>query len=212
MSDTYWPLDDLRLTTPDLELHVASEAEQVRLAELMPDDVETDPSLPAYDIADPALRRGIALRQVLWRAFGNWRPESWVLPFVVSRHGELIGLQAVEGDDFGTLRTVDSYSLLVRSARGKGLGKQMREAVLALAFGPLGAVRAISSAWHDNHASLGVSRSLGYLPNGEVLHRHGDRVDVMVHLRLTREDWLARTDRPPVEIAGFEPCRPLFGL
>jgi RimJ/RimL family protein N-acetyltransferase len=81
-----------------------------------------------------------------------------------------------------------------------------------LAFGPLGAVRAISSAWHDNHASLGVSRALGYLPNGETLHRHDDRVDVMVHLRLTREDWLARTDRPPVEIAGFEPCRPLFGL
>ena len=40
----------------------------------------------------------------------------------------------------------------------------MRRAVLALAFGPLGAEAAITSAWPDNGASLGVSQSLGYLP------------------------------------------------
>lgn len=88
----------------------------------------------------------------------------------------------------------------------------MRDAVLALAFGPLEAVRAITSAWQDNHASLGVSRALGYVPNGDQLRRRGDGIDVMVHLRLAREDWLARADRPPVEITGFEPCRPLFCL
>jgi RimJ/RimL family protein N-acetyltransferase len=208
----YWPLFDLRLATPELELRVATEADQVPLGDRLPDDVEGE-AIPAYDLGGRQAARGTELHQVYWRAFGTWRPDSWTIPFVVFHDGELIGLQALEGpDDFVRLRTVDSFSLLVREARGKGYGKQMRDAVLTLAFGPLEAVRAITSAWQDNHASLGVSRALGYVPNGEQLRRRGDGIDVMVHLRLTCEDWLARSDRPPVEITGFEPCRPLFCL
>jgi len=207
----YWPLFDLTLTTPDLELRVATEPVLLRLADVMPDDVDVDPSLPRYGDPDSRMALGAGLFQSYWRAFGTWRPDSWAIPFLVFRGGDLIGMQALEGDDFATLRTVDSFSLLVREARGKGYGKQMRDAVLALAFGPLEAVRAVTSAWHDNHASLGVSKALGYVDNGEVLHRRDDGVDVMVHLRLSREAWLARSDRPPVDIAGFEPCRPLFG-
>jgi hypothetical protein len=55
----------------------------------------------------------------------------------------------------------------------------MRRAVLALTFGPLQARAAIAEAWHDNHASQGVSRALGYRPNGESLHRRGDGVDTI---------------------------------
>jgi RimJ/RimL family protein N-acetyltransferase len=208
----YWPLFDLRLTTPDLELRVATEADLSVLSDELPMDVEIDPGLPRFDIDDARRARGASLHQLYWRALGTWRPESWTIPFAVRRAGHPIGLQALEGDDFVKLRTVDSFSLLVTGVRGQGYGKQMRDAVLGLAFGPLGAVRAVSSAWHDNHASLGVSRALGYVDNGETLHRHDDRVDVMTHLRLTRDDWLERSDRPPVEIGGFEPCRPLFGL
>jgi len=105
----------------------------------------------------------------------------------------------------------DRHSLLP-SARGRGYGKQMRAAVLALAFGPLRARAAITSAWHDNHASLGVSRVLGYRPNGESLHARGERADVMVHMRLQRADWLARGSAGQFQISGFEACRPLFGL
>jgi RimJ/RimL family protein N-acetyltransferase len=208
----YWPLFDLCLATPDLELRVATETDQMALADRLPDDVDGE-AIPTYDLGGRRADRGTVLHQVYWRAFGTWRPESWTIPFVVFHDGDLIGLQALEGaDDFVRLRTVDSFSLLVRQARGKGYGKQMRDAVLTLAFGPLEAVRAITSAWQDNHASLGVSGALGYVPNGEQLRRRGDGIDVMVHLRLIREDWLGRTDRPPVEITGFEPCRPLFGL
>lgn len=208
----YWSLFDLRLATADLDLLVATEADLVPLGDRLPDDVDGE-ALPTYDIGGRPVARGTVLHQVYWRAFGTWRPDSWTIPFVVLRDGELIGLQALEGaGDFVRLRTVDSFSLLVREARGRGYGKQMRDAVLALAFGPLEAVRAITSAWQDNHASLGVSRALGYVPNGDQLRRRGDGIDVMVHLRLAREDWLARADRPPVEITGFEPCRPLFCL
>ena len=97
-------------------------------------------------------------------------------------------------------------------APGRGYGKQMRSAVLALAFGPLHAQAAITCAWHDNHASLGVSRALGYRPNGESLHAHGHRVDVMKHMRLLRADWLANGIGDHMLITGFEDCRPLFGL
>jgi RimJ/RimL family protein N-acetyltransferase len=212
VSPEYWPLFGLRLTTPDLELRVATESDQQRLADVLPADLETDPTLPTYGFDDPRVSRGIATLQSYWRAFGSWRPDSWTVPFTVFRDGELIGQQALEGDDFVRLRTVDSSSVLVAEARGQGYGKQMRDAVLAFAFGPLQAACAVTSAWHDNGASLGVSAALGYRPNGQRLQRRGDGVDVMMYLRLTREDWLARVDRPPVEITGFAACRPLFGL
>src|SRR5262249_10264701 len=132
--------------------------------------------------------------------------------FLVTTAGQAIGVQELEATDFLALRTAGSSSFLIPQARGRGLGKQMRRAVLALAFGPLGAQAAITSAWHDNHASLGVSRALGYQPNGESFHTRGDHADVMVHLRLRRADWLATGAGHGITVTGFDPCRPLFGL
>src|SRR5262249_12094046 len=134
------------------------------------------------------------------------------IPFYVTRQGQYVGVQELEGTDFPLLRTLDSSSFLIKEARGSGWGKQMRRAVLALGFGPLGAQAAITSAWHDNHASLGVSRSLGYQPNGVSLHQRGDQVDTFVHLRLRREEWLASGAADEVSIAAFDACLPLFGL
>jgi RimJ/RimL family protein N-acetyltransferase len=210
MAHRYWPLFDLRLTVGELTLRPMTEADQQDLSDLLPDDLEQDPAATTYNVEDRRTSRGIVQFQGYWRSYGAWRPEEWRLGFAVRRGGQLIGMQELEGNDFALLRTVDTSSWLVTPARGQGLGKQMRSAVLALAFGPLGARAAITSAWHDNHASLGVSRSLGYQPNGEQLHRRDKGVDVMVQLRLTREDWLAAR-RPEVGIDGFEPCRVFFG-
>ena len=224
----YWPLLDLRLTTPDLQLRVMTEADLADLAEQLPDDVEQDPAATTYSGFDVATNRGVVVHQTYWRHFGTWSPQAWRLNFVVHSGGELVGVQELEGNDFPALRTVDTSSHLIASARGRGLGQQMRRAVLALAFGPLEAQAAITSAWHDNHASLGVSRALGYQPNGVELHRRGDGVDTMVHLRLTRAGYLAGNlagnlaanlaAKPAANPAGditisdFEPCRPLFAL
>lgn len=211
MSHDFWPLFDLRLTTPDLELRPLTEADVLSAADLLPPDVELDPAATTYDVAT-RVGRGAVLLQHYWTAFGTWRPSSWRLNFAVLAGGELVGVQELEGEDFPALRTVDSSSWLTVPARGRGLGKQMRTAVLALAFGPLEAEVAISSAWHDNHASLGVSRVLGYRPNGESRHRRGEGSDVMVHLRLARADWLASDLARGVSISGFPACRPFFGL
>jgi RimJ/RimL family protein N-acetyltransferase len=212
MTYRYWPLFDLRLATPDLALRAMTEADLAPVADLLPDDVELDPAAQTYDVGDARTGRGMVAHQSYWQSYGTWRPSAWRLSFVVRAAGEIVGVQELEGNDFPVLRTVDTSSFLVPAARGQGYGKQMRGAVLALAFGPLRAEAAITSAWHDNHASLGVSRALGYRPNGESLHARRDRADVMKHMRLLRSDWLASGRGDQVKISGLEGCWPLFGL
>ena len=212
MDNRHWPMFDIRLTTPDLHLRHLTEADLAALAAILPDDAEQDPASTSYPGLDLSRNRGVVVHQDYWRARGNWRPESWALSFGVFRDGELVGYQGLEGDDFVTLRTVDSSSFLTEAARGQGLGKQMRGAVLALAFGPLGARFAITSAWTDNYASLGVSRALGYAENGVSAHRRGDGVGEMAHMRLTREHWLTSGWEERVVVEGVDECRAFFGL
>jgi RimJ/RimL family protein N-acetyltransferase len=213
MDTRYWPMFDLGLTTPDLHLKHLTEGDLASLAAILPDDAEQDPSSTSYPDLDRDRNRGVVLHQDYWRARGSWRPESWALSFGAFRDGELVGYQGLEGDDFARLRTVDSSSFLTGSARGQGLGKQMRSAVLALAFGGLGARFAITSAWADNHASLSVSRALGYVDNGVSVHQRGEGAAEMAHMRLTREQWLASGWADHVVVAGLdERCMTFFGL
>ena len=212
MTYRHWPMFDLRLTTPDLELRHLTEADLDALAAVLPDDAEQDPAATTYAGLDRADGRAVTVHQDYWRARGGWRPESWALSFAVLHEGALVGYQGLEGDDFAILRTVDSSSFLAAEVRGRGLGKQMRAAVLTLAFGPLSAEYAISSAWSDNHASLAVSRALGYVDNGVTTHRRGAGAGEMVHLRLTRERWLASEWPARVTVSGADACLVFFGL
>lgn len=212
MSNPYWPMFGIRLRTPDLELRHLTEADLATLVSIVPPDVEQDPRSTTYAGLDDARNRGVVVHQDYWRARGTWTPESWELSFGVFLGDELLGYQGLEGDDFARLRTVDSSSFLVPGARGRGIGKQMRAAVLALAFGSLGARFAITSAWDDNHASLGVSRALGYVDNGVTAHRRGDGAAEMVHLRLARDAWSSSGWPEQVAVSGVEACLPFFGL
>jgi len=212
VTNRYWPMFDIRLTTPDLELRHLTEVDLPWLAGLTPEDAEQDPSLTSYDGLQADRNVGVGVHQEYWRTLGSWRPESWALRFGVFRDGELLGQQVLEGDDFATLRTVDSSSFLAEPVRGLGFGKQMRAAVLALAFEALGAEFAITSAWSDNHASLGVSRALGYVDNGVTAHRSGETAREMTHLRLTRERWSGSGWADQVEVSGVEDCLVFLGL
>jgi RimJ/RimL family protein N-acetyltransferase len=212
MAHLYWPLADLRLRVDDLVLRPLTEENVLQLAAMLPDDVELNPESPVYEGAAPTTVRGTIVHQDYWRALGTWTTDAWRLNFGVWREGRLLGAQELEGTDFVRLRTVDTASFLAVKARGRGIGKRMRRGVLALAFGPLNAEYAITSAWPDNAASLGVSRSLGYVDNGVVRHRRDDGVDDMVHLRLARDGWLSSQNGDGVTIENFDPCRPYFGL
>lgn len=174
------------------------------LFERVPDDYESDPSWPA-----PAGPRQVAFLQQFWRALGTWKRDDWRLPLAVWHDGAVIGLQELEARNFAVLRTVESSSFLVREARGKGLGKEMRRAVLSLAFDHLGAEFATSGAWEDNAASLGVSRAVGYVDNGWELHEGTGRVGVMRKVILERPTWERATD---IEVEGLDACREWFGV
>lgn len=56
--------------------------------------------------------------------------------------------------------------LLGQHYQGHGIGTEMRAAVLHLAFAGLNTESAVSGALVDKPASAGVSRKLGYQPNG----------------------------------------------
>ena len=160
--------------------------------------MELDPEAPRAGLGDGRAGRAAVVAQGVWRSWADWTPDRWVLPFVVRLAGELVGTQTLEATDFAELRTVDTASWLVPAVRGRGIGRRMREAVLALAFHELAAEYAITSAWADNAASLAVSRSLGYQLNGVQRHLRpevpGGPGD-MVHLRLARHDWRAPVNR-----------------
>ncbi|MEO8330681.1 MAG: GNAT family protein, partial [Candidatus Nanopelagicales bacterium] len=212
MSVKFWPLFDLRIHTPDLSLRPMAESDLEAVGDLLPADVDMDPAATTYEISDQKTARAVIVCQSYWKAFGIWSPAAWRLNFVVHHNDRLIGVQELEGNDFLTLRTVDTASFLAIEERGKGWGKQMRAGVLALAFGELNAMAAITSAYHDNAASLGVSKALGYLPNGQSFLARGDGVDTLEHMRMTQADWQASRLGESVSIDGFEDCKTFFGI
>ena len=207
MPSDVWPLAGLVLRTRRLELRLPSESELRSLVARTPEDLETDPAWPAPpDAGHPA---GTAVLQWYWRGLGQWRPEHWRLPLAVFLDGEGVGFQELEAERFATLATVESSSWLVRAARGVGVGKEMRAAVLHLAFEHLAAAVATSSACESNAASLGVSRSRGYVDNGWFTDDHHGRVGRQRRVVLERADW--QGGMWPTEVSGLGACRSWFG-
>jgi RimJ/RimL family protein N-acetyltransferase len=146
-----------------------------------------------------------------WRTRGEWSEDDWSLDLAVFADGQVVGEQRVSARDFRVLREVSTFSWLGVRHHGRGIGTQMRAAVLHLAFAGLGATDAISGAFDDNVSSLRVSEKLGYQPDGiERLAAQG-RATTTRRLRLTRDRWQA-TDRVPVTVTGLDQCLPLFGL
>jgi RimJ/RimL family protein N-acetyltransferase len=136
---------------------------------------------------------------------------GWRLYFVVIHDGRPIGMQDLMATAFRALQTVTTFSWLGRGNQGLGLGREARAAILHLAFDGLGAARAESEAFHDNHASNRVSQVLGYEPNGvNWATRRGEPARLARWL-LTRERWEA-TRRDDITISGLAPCRAMLGL
>ena len=92
--------------------------------------------------------------------------------------------------------------------QGRGLGTEMRAAVLELAFEGLGAETARSGALAGNEASLAVSRKLGYVVEGtRTVAPRGEDVEETM-LRRDRAGWRSPV---PVEISGLGAVRPVLG-
>jgi RimJ/RimL family protein N-acetyltransferase len=207
-----WPLFDLRLTCGEVTLQPMREADLAVLAGIYPDDSEHDPRAEMLDGLDLDANRRRLLLQTYWRDWGTFSVNSWALNFRVAHRDRVVGIQALEAEHFPELRTVDSSSWLAADCRGKGVGTAMRTAILALAFDHLGAQAAITSARHDNHASLGVSRRIGYRDNGVSMTRSPRGPCELRHMRLTRDEWAARSWSASVSVTGLAACAPYFGV
>ncbi|MDQ1513932.1 MAG: hypothetical protein QOC59_1774 [Microbacteriaceae bacterium] len=203
-----WPGAGIRIDAPRVTLRPVDERHVGLLQAILPEDLELDPAV-AVGPGDPRRARAQAFGRILQRDRDRFSTESWKLHLAVRAAGELVGMQTVEAERFASDHTVDSASWLAPTFRGDGLGTAMREAVLAFAFFGLGATTAVSSAWHDNAASLGVSRRLGYRFDHTSRLPRGDVDDELVHVRLTRTDWLASGLGRDVAISGVRP--ELFG-
>jgi RimJ/RimL family protein N-acetyltransferase len=213
MVSSWWPLADLRLQTPDLELRWPSLDDLEALAGLAAAGVH-DPAVQPFMVAwtdASADERARSTLQYHWSRWGSWQPSDWMLELVAVRDGAVVGSQGMGGRDFAVLREVHTGSWVGRRYQGQGIGTQMRAAVLHLAFEGLQAQWAVSAAFEDNAASLGVSRKLGYRDDGTEWHLVRGRPALTRRLRLARADWQA-TRTVPVRIHGLQPCLSLFGL
>ena len=206
-----WPLFGLVLHTPRLELRSPSLEQLAALAELADEGVHDPATMPFLvpwtDL--PPGPRGRSVVQHQWRQWGALTPQRWTLNFAVLAGGEPVGIQDVGGTEFAVSREVHTGSWLGRRHQRRGIGTEMRAAVLHLAFEGLGAVEAVSAAFEHNQASQGVSRKLGYERDGVARLAIRGAVTVEHRLRLTRAAW-ERHRTVPVEVEGLAPCLPML--
>lgn len=212
-----WPLLGLRLRTPRLELRLPTDDELPALADVAARGVYRSGERPFFSRwpERPAAEVARTVVQQQWRKRGVWTPAHWALELAVfNDSGQILGTQEIRAKDFAELREVESSSWLGVEHQGQGYGTEMREAILHLAFGGLGAAYALSASFEANAASQVVSRKLGYVPDGIERDVQDGQVLLTRRFRLSRADWEKRGDRPRAQFAitGLEPCLELFGI
>lgn len=209
----YWPLLDLRLTTDRLVLRSPHENELERLADLAARGVHHPgerPYLTPWTEGTP-LQTGAHILQQHWSRRGEWTTAAWALELGLFVNEEPVGMVALRAHEFAALREVKTESWLGLEYHRRGLGTEARAALLSLAFDGLGAQSALTEVFQDNAGSQGVSRRLGYRPDGISRDIRDGQVLISDRLRLNRASWYA-ADRPQILIEGLAPCLPSFGI
>ena len=207
----FWPLFDLVVRTPRLVIRLPREEEFGELLAVIGAGIhhpDTMPfTTPFTDRPSPARERESA--QWWWRQRAEWAAEKWNLTGAVFVDGQVVGVQDMNAEHFATLRSVHTGSWLGLAHQGQGLGKEMRQAILHLAFAGLGAFEAHSGAFFDNEPSLATSRAVGYQPNGETLAPRWDTAARLINVRIDRATWEERR-RDDIELVGLEGCLDMF--
>ena len=182
-----WPPFGLTLTTPRLTIRPILDEDipaAVAAARSGVHEPGKSPfSTPWAELPDGELAPHMA--QWYWRCRANFAKDSWTLLLAVWQDDEFLGVQDLGAKNFKTLKTVSTGSWLKQSAQGRGIGKEMRAAVVSYAFDYLQAEVAESEAASWNKQSLGVSLSLGYELNGLVRDGWGEKVEEVQRVRLT---------------------------
>lgn len=212
MGHPFWPLFDVVVRTPRLELRYPDDAMLTELAAVAAGGVHDPDRMPFLQpwtrASSPDLERN-ALK-FWWSQRAAWTPERWNFTAAVVVDGRPVGFQDAGASAFAVTRSVGTGSWLGRRHQGQGIGTEMRAAILHFAFAGLGAEVATSGAFEDNPASLAVSRRLGYEENGFAVRDREGRPAREIRLVLTRERWEAGR-RDDIGIEGLDACRSWFG-
>lgn len=214
MTHPIWPLFDLRVVTPRLELRSLDEGLGTELALLATKGIHDPEFMPFSiewtDTPSPELERNAL--QYYWKIRADLSPADWVIAFAVIVDGEVVGTTSLGAHAFPTLRQFETGSWLGREHQGQGIGTEMRLATLQLGFEGFGAQWATTGAFEDNAASLAVTGKLGYTVAGRrrVVSRGASRN--LVGYEMPRAHFLARLRRDDIALHGVEPCLPLLGL
>ena len=209
--DRDWPLFGLSIETPRLILSYPTDDDLAALNNLAGQGIH-DPAVMPFDTPwtdEPLEIRPQHSLQFYWGTRANWKPTSWHITMMVKEGDAVVG--ELEKQLRSLKRQVGTGSWVGQAYQGRGIGKEMRAAILHLAFAGLGAERATSGAFEDNVASLAVSRALGYVENGDDIGAPRGTPMRQVRLLLTRQAW-EKNRRHDIQIHGLEPCLPMFGI
>jgi RimJ/RimL family protein N-acetyltransferase len=200
-----WPLADLQVVTPRLVLHSVSDELGVQLAALAAKGIHDPATMPFSepwtDVPSPQLERNSM--QYYWRNRAETAVGRWNLDLAVLVDDSVVGMCSVHSEKFPRNRTLTTGSWLGRAHQGQGIGKEVRQAALHLIFAGFDADRAVTRAWHDNTASLAVTRSLPYTETGTAVENRRDRPDTIVEFTMTPEQW-ATIRRDDIGLIGIE--------
>lgn len=214
MTAAIWPLFDLHVSTPRLSLRYVTDELAGELADLAAQgihDPETMPfSEPWTDVPPPALQRDAV--RYFWRCRADTITERWTLNLAAHhRDGDLLGVCTLSAEHFPSTRTVTTGSWIGRRFQGRGLGQEMRQAALHLIFAGLDGVTANTRAWHDNAASLRITRSLPYTEQRSVREIRRDRPDTMLAFTMDQEQWQT-VRRSDIQLACTTSIREFLGV
>ena len=213
MDASKWPLADIAVRTSRLELRYPDDEMLDQLVEVAAAGIHDPAAMPFYvpwtERPPGEFERGFL--QYHWGRRASWTADDWALELAVLVDGKPVGMQGVFAKSFSILHEAGTGSWLSKPLHGQGIGKEMRAAVLHLAFAGLGAEWAVTDAYEDNPASRGVTRSLGYAEDGEAgIVRRGVRAR-MLRYRMSRSHW-ETIRRDDITIDGLQPARVMFGL
>ena len=209
-----WPAFKIRIYTPRLTLRLPTEDELAQLAQLAAQGVhrpEERPFLLPWAERSPNDRARFVV-QDHWSQLATWSAASWCLGMgaFLSSSDAPLGVVSLRSRDFAVRREVTTSSWLGLRHQQQGFGTEARLGLLTLAFDHLGATDATTEVFQDNHLSQGVSRKLGYRPDGISRDSRDGEVVVSDRLRLTVDLWAASRDRPDITVTGLDAARSMF--
>lgn len=212
MEQAIWPLTELAVVTPTLTLRYINDRLAFDLAELAAQGIHDPATMPFgvawTDAKSPDLERDTL--RYYWNARAQNTIDHWDLHFAAVVDGKAVGMCSIKADSFPILRSAGTGSWLGRRYQGQGFGREVRHAALHLIFAGLDAGQATTRAWHDNVASLAVTRALPYTQTSSWRSLRRERADTVVEFTMSRSQW-DEVRRNDIEIVGVAAVRAQLG-